>query len=489
MATDQKHLNILDRAVSFISPKAGLARAAWRETAEWLGKRGYNAAGNGKRLAKMNRTNKSAVSEVLDSLAKLRAFSRELERNEPLVRKALVVRSNNIVGTGIRPSIVSSNTPTQEAMRTLWKEWAETLECDYDQQYDFYGLTDLANMAMDRDGEVFILRRRDKESETIPLRLQLLEAEFVDENLNEPTASGGAIVQGIEFDSRARRVAYHIFKQNPVGSLLPYFTTERVRIPAEDVIHLLEVERPGQVRGIPRGVQAFIKLQDLSEYEDAELVRKKIAACFTAFVQTADGLPDLKDGRSKRMEPGSIQYVPLGDKVEIANPPHSDGYAEYIRVNILRYCAAYGISYESVGDLSNVNFSSGRMGWIETGRGYSKVQSRILIPKFCNTVFKWMQEAARLTGKINKGVATVSWTPPRREMIDPAKEYKAIGEAIRYGLITWQEAIRELGWDPEQFEAEAKIDKAMWDRLGLQPYCDPRFDKKGKDASEDSEKK
>ena len=60
-------------------------------------------------------------------------------------------------------------------------------------------------------------------------------------------------------------------------------------IPAESVLHVYKKDRPGQVRGVTWLAPVILKLRDLDEYEDAELVRKKIEACFAAFVISPDG--------------------------------------------------------------------------------------------------------------------------------------------------------------------------------------------------------
>jgi capsid protein len=49
-------------------------------------------------------------------------------------------------------------------------------------------------------------------------------------------------------------------------------------------MHLFERLRPGQIQGVPWFAPAIVKLRDLDESDDAELVRKKIEACFAAFV-------------------------------------------------------------------------------------------------------------------------------------------------------------------------------------------------------------
>jgi capsid protein len=57
-----------------------------------------------------------------------------------------------------------------------------------------------------------------------------------------------------------------------------------VRVPASEIIHLFRVLRPGQIRGEPWLARALVKLNELDQYDDAELVRKKTAAMFAGFI-------------------------------------------------------------------------------------------------------------------------------------------------------------------------------------------------------------
>ena len=59
---------------------------------------------------------------------------------------------------------------------------------------------------------------------------------------------------------------------------------ETVRVPASEIMHLFRPLRPGQIRGEPWLARALVKLNELDQYDDAELVRKKTAAMFAGFV-------------------------------------------------------------------------------------------------------------------------------------------------------------------------------------------------------------
>jgi capsid protein len=59
-------------------------------------------------------------------------------------------------------------------------------------------------------------------------------------------------------------------------------------------------------------------------------------------------------------------------------------------------------------------------------------------------------------------------------MIDPKTEIASIKDAIRSGLKTPQEAIREQGYDPEQFFAEYSEGMKLFDKYELTLDSDAR---------------
>ena len=69
---------------------------------------------------------------------------------------------------------------------------------------------------------------------------------------------------------------------------------------------------------------------------------------------------------------------------------------------------------------------------------------------------------------------TLRWTPAPTEMLNPSEEVPAIRDAIRAGLITPSEAIRDRGLDPDTFFAEWKADADTLDALDLIFDSDPR---------------
>jgi capsid protein len=59
-------------------------------------------------------------------------------------------------------------------------------------------------------------------------------------------------------------------------------------------------------------------------------------------------------------------------------------------------------------------------------------------------------------------------------MIDPVKETNAINLMIRNGLISYSEAVRQLGYDPDDVIEEIASDFAKFDEKKIILDSDPR---------------
>src|SRR5690606_31543159 len=110
---------------------------------------------------------------------------------------------NNTIGWGIlpkpkaRPSRASGRA---RAALELWNEWAESTACDFDGRLNFYGLQRLALETIVESGEVLILRQpaANIDGLPIPMRLQVLEPDYLDTARSGATTEGGQIIDGIE---------------------------------------------------------------------------------------------------------------------------------------------------------------------------------------------------------------------------------------------------------------------------------------------------
>ena len=475
-----------ERVLSIISPGWALERARLRSALnvyDTHASRAFEGAAKGRRTKNWRATDPGPAGPAEGSLAELRRRSRDLERNNGWAKNGISGIATTMVGPGIvcQPRVYARSTKRKsKEIAQLWKTWAMGVECDFDGLQTFYGLQQTVTKSMVDSGEVLVRRRLRRVSDTeVALELQVLEADFLDTSKDLVKKDGTRIIQGVEFDSRGKRVAYYIFTEHPAnrGSVVGFRGYESKRVLAEDIIHLFRLERPGQVRGIPWLAPAILNLRDLDEYEDAELVRRKIATCFTAFVTSP--LPEDEDTSDpddlrEKMEPGTIEHLPPGKTVTLATPPTVTGYKEYSSAMLHKVAAALQCPYTVLtGDFSEVNFSSGRLGWLQFWKHVDQWRWNILIPRFCDRVFNWYLEALALSGVKTEGV-TPEWTPPKRDMIDPQKEIAATKEAIKAGIKSLPEAIREEGYEPEDLLDEIEDFQKKADAKGLKFDTDMR---------------
>jgi len=461
----------------------------------------HEAAGRGRRALAWTSGNPGAVAAMLATSAELRIKSRDLVRRNAWAQAGIEAFVANAVGTGIKPQSLCENEHFKSAAQLLWRDWVE--EADAAGQTDFYGLQALACRAMLEGGECLIrLRpRRAEDGLSVPLQLQLLEPEHLPLSLNTDLPSGNVVRSGIEFDALGQRAAYHLHRAHPEdGALAPmsrHGAMDTIRIPAAEIIHLYRVLRPGQIRGEPWLARALVKLNELDQYDDAELVRKKTAAMFAGFVTRANTEDNLMgEGQANAegialagLEPGTLQILEPGEDIKFSDPADVGGsYSEFLRTQFRAVAAAIGITYEQLtGDLTGVNYSSIRAGMLEFRRRCEMVQHSVLVHQMCRPVWAaWMKQAV-LAGALDapgfarggparrRQYLAVKWVPQGWQWVDPEKEYKAMLLAIRAGLMSRSEAISANGYDAEDIDREIAADNQRADELGLILDSDARY--------------
>lgn len=469
----------------------------------------YDGVGGGRRSLAWVVGNPGAVTALLSTQLELRAKSRDLVRRNAWANSALESYVANAIGTGIKPQSMVQEATIREAIQALWRDW--TVEADAAGLTDFYGLQALACRAMLEGGEAIVrLRyRRPEDRLSVGLQIQVLEPEHLPVTLNTVAANGNMIRAGIEFDALGRRVAYHLYRSHPeedsLGSAMASMSGNggngglgTVRIDAAEIMHLFRPLRPGQIRGEPWLARALVKLNELDQYDDAELVRKKTAAMFAGFVTRLSPEDNLLGEGSANadgvalagLEPGTMQILEPGEDIKFSQPADVGGtYSEFLRMQFRAVAAAMGITYEQLtGDLTQVNYSSIRAGLLEFRRRVEALQHGVIVHQLCRPIWHaWMTQAVLegvlvLPGFARGDIAqrraylAVKWIPQGWQWVDPLKEADAMKAAIRSGLMSRSEAISANGYDAEDVDREIAADNARADALGLVFDSDPRHE-------------
>jgi lambda family phage portal protein len=323
----------------------------------------------------------NAVTQA--DLATLRARSRGADRNSGTFRKAKHAMVNALVGKGIKPQSATGNPELDAAVDALWSRFVPV--ADADDRGDAYWLQRQAVGAWVVSGEVFLRRRSRSMSDGIPIpvEIQALESDMLP--LTDITPNGGilrdgdVVNQGVVFNAKGKRKWYLMYRNHPsdlIDNFTTFSSTEVVRIPARDISHVYDADRPGQVRGLPWGACVLEDMVALDEYLYNEAVRQESQSNIAAFITGAD--PELNQGLGAveqdaetleyidTLTPGMVRHLAHGETINFAVPQVSQGLSEYAKQVLHKIAAGWGLSYAQLtGDLTSVNFSSGRMGHLD----------------------------------------------------------------------------------------------------------------------------
>lgn len=449
-------MNTLDRLIAWVSPQSAATRARAR-----LAIKHYEAATTGRRLSGRSRAAGSANSAIGNTAPSIAYAARDLVRNNAYAARGLSAVVTNTIGSGIVASIVNPNKARAARAKRAFEDWAMSLVDDINRM-DFYGCQALVMRTVAESGECFV-RRSVRDDLAVPLGLTVLEPDWIDVTKAE---------RGIEYDSRGRAVGYWIFDVSPEG-VAEFSLRQSRRVPAAEILHIYRVDRPGQKRGVSWFAPIVVDLNDFDGYEDAVLLRAKMAACKVDYVIAPESITQGWTVSDKQ-EPGATEVVPYGTEVRSTAAPDSGDYVPFAKQRLRRVAAGLGLSYEALtGDLSETNFSSGRMGWLEMQRTIEHHRWHMHIPQFCDGVANWWKDFANQSG-IDTRDTTWRWTPPRREVVDPSREYPAMRDAIRAGIFALPEVHRSLGYDTGDVLAEIDATNKELDRLGIKIDSDAR---------------
>jgi lambda family phage portal protein len=459
----------------------------------------HEASGWGRRAMMWRPSNSGPVATQLAIGPDLLIKSRDIVRRNAIAFAGVEAVVANAIGTGIKPQSMVTDAALRERIQALWREWVE--EADHDGLTDLYGLQSGAMRSMVEGGECLIklVPQTDTDS-LVPLKLQLLEPELLPTHLNTMLPDGGVIRSGIEFDAKGKRVAYHLYPHHPNDGVFPMSGESLVpiRVDAAQIVHLFRPLRPGQIRGEPWLSRALVKLSELDQYDDAELVRKKTSAMFLGFITRnspeenlmGEGAANQQGIALAGMEPGTMQVLEPGEDIKFSSPADVGGqYSEFLRMQYRSVAAAMGCTYEQLtGDLTQVNYSSIRAGLLEFRRRIEAIQHGVLVHQMCRPIWRaWMDQAV-LSGALDspdylknrRQYLAAKWVPQGWQWVDPLKETNAMLASIRAGLMSRSEAISSVGYDAEDVDNEIALDNARADGLGLRFDSDPRWDKQAR---------
>jgi lambda family phage portal protein len=478
----------LDRLIGAVSPKSQIKRQYYRALLKRSAS--YAAAQTDRLTGPWSPLNVNINELIRNSSPQVRARVRQLVRDFPYFKRAVQVRLDYTVGSGItfQSRILTPDGKLDKkrntAVEDAFKFWAD--EADISGKLHFYEMMQLAARQDLESGEFIIARTAARRRNPyLPYALQIFESEWLADTPARSKRITTEFDQGIEYEkSTGAVVAYHFADPDGYG--------ETMRVRASDIIHGFEMLRPGQLRGISPFTPAVLLAHDIGELIDSEVGAAKMASKYLAIVESENPFerqvnlntdPDTGQ-KLDELENAVIEYLRPGEKISIATNPRPDSNL-YPAVSLLArmISVSIGVPFELIaGDYTGFSYSTGRISRNDFSQQLRPIAVRH-IRHFCQPAIRRFYDLAVAKGKIElpgyfrnpAPWSRAEWQPPGMEPVDPLKESKAGIDQIKSLSRSPQEIIRARGRDPEDVLKDISEFRALADEYDLKDFFDALF--------------
>ena len=280
-------------------------------------------------------------------------------------------------------------------------------------------------------------------------------------------------------------------------------------IPARDpsgrsrFVHVYQMERPGQTRGVPAMASVMSDLRMYDHYQRAEVAAAVMNAMMCAFLELSLDMPSILEllggdpsctpqeaylglrrdwVTQTKLEAGMILAPPPGDKMSFLKAERPNSQFGPFTEQVMRHVGtSLGLPLELLmKDFSKTNYSSARASLLEAWRFFNNRRDW-LITHWADVAYSlWLEEAAN-NGDVEApdfyasraAWCRADWIGDGRGWIDPLKEAEASGERRRQGVSTLSRECAEQGLDyrdvVRQQVREEKFVNDEREAVGLDP--------------------
>jgi lambda family phage portal protein len=407
-----------------------------------------------------------ANTEISSALSTLRQRCRYEMRNSGLLRGMADTLAADLVGPeGPRLQIAS---PGGEDLELAWQQWAA--------MPDRTGRLSLADMLrltiyqLIECGEAIFHEAWGPDGYT----LLMIEPDRL-------ASPGGMLTpdesMGVKMDpTTGKPTAYYIAKQHP-GSSFQSLANQYELIPADQIIHIFRVDRPGQTRGVPWATPSLLTLANYRRYDDATLKAAEKAASISAVMKSTspdiEGMPN-EDYDEIEISPDVIMTLPAGWDINQIRAEHpSVMYDSFRKGCISSIARPFNMPFNvAAADSSGYNYASGRLDHQPYHRFIACVRAFISRVFLDRTFDNWYAlERNRYTGKampiVDLKEIGRSWFWPGFEDSDPEKEAKAEQIRLEAKTISRRDIFAKRGQDWRDKLNEMAEEQAYAESIGL----------------------
>lgn len=404
-------------------------------------------------------------AELHKGLKQVRAKSRDTVLNNPYGKKFVRTVSNNVIGPkGIQLQSKSGNPELDRKIEKLWKEWGKKKNCSRNKRFSWLDIQRLTSDTVAQDGEC-LLRFVSDSQNPFGFSLQMVPPEYLDEGYTTTLPNGNRVIMSVELDEWDTPVAYHL-TQPPDPLFYRPQEAHRIRVPAEEIIHLYFPSAPDQTRGFPWMASILEYLHMLTGYLEAEVVASRVAASKMGFfkpptAEEYDGSEDDGDETTtdpelmEECQPGQFGILPKGYEFSSFDPQHPNtAFGEFINTVLRAIASGLNVAHASISsNLSEVNYSSIRAGFLEE-RDHWRTLQQFWIEHLAQVVFEYWLVQLLLRDLITldeyQQASDPTWRPRGWHWVDPEKDMQANLLAIQNHLRTRTDVCAEMGEDFEE---------------------------------------
>lgn len=475
----------------YIEPMGKVLDEARQKRAAGRPLKRYAAANVNRQNADWTTRPMSANWSLYRNLATLRARARQMAKDSPHFRKYLEMCKSNIIGAkGIQLQCRarigrggSLNRVLNKRIEEAFWEWGHRETATVSGKLDWLGAQRLFVEQLVRDGEVLI-QHIDADNR-FGYAMKFWNVDYLDETYNDELPGGNRVIMSVEFDRADRPAAYWLTTPASDINFTRRRTRQRVRIPADQMSHAFLVnDDETQARGVTWFHAALLHAKDLHEYTGGVVLSARVAAYSMGFLKKA--APDETQFTGQENDEGypeqvaidvapvSFNELPDGYELQQFDPKQpTQNHSEFKRSMLMDVATGLGVNYFSLaGDMSDVNYSSARVGLGEERDGWCAFQN-FVATHFCREVYhRWLRSASMrgaidVTPRQFQELMNPMWRPRGWRYVDPQKEVNAEVLALQNNLATYTDIFADRGIDINEWLETKAMEKTQFEEYGI----------------------
>lgn len=426
----------------------------------------------------------SPKTDIEDNIELLRERSRDLFHAGSLGAAIPKTIKTNVIGSGLIPKpqidyefLGITEEQAKSMQSKIVREWKIfTKECDLLGRDNFEEMQQTALLSQLINGDIgvniqYYKRPRDRYG----TKILLVEADRI--TTPDSESANLNFRSGVELDNRGQIIAYHVLESHPVDK-----TTSHKKMSAYgsnglmNFWLLLDLERPGQFRGVPAIAQAMEKIKQLDRYMNAEIMSAVIGGMFTAVIEsekdedifekeeideeetenTDPNTPTVPKEQPKVETPelklgyGAVLQLAPGQKLSTANPnKQNTGFEAFVKAILQFIGASVELPSELLLKSYDASYSASRGAVLEAEKYFKTVRNKFR-RNFCDPVYENFMEEVVANGYIEEidvtkyrtdrlyreAILEVLWIGPKEGQLNPLAEMKALEVAESKAWVT-----------------------------------------------------